>query len=121
MIFAMCLLCIGLVFFGDKLVVLVSGENYRGLGILAVVFAMGAFSEHLLMPLECGFQAISQGKVLFWSAFLRLVFSMTLGTALVWKFHAIGVGLGILFANGLVLGMLWFVFVKLTRSPAVSN
>ncbi|MEZ6117969.1 MAG: hypothetical protein R3C28_15560 [Pirellulaceae bacterium] len=112
------LFCIFLAIFGDAVVVFLCKEEYAGLGQLVVMFGLATFSEHMMMPLECGFQAISHGKMLFSAAFIRLVFSVCLGTFLIWKLGAMGVAIGILVANVCVTSFMWFWFVRLTRAPA---
>lgn len=83
---------------------------------LIASLAMGVFSTIIHVPIEFASLARSRGRLLFYTAVLRLAANSTVGVALIWYYGAVGVGFGMLAGNCLSLSIQWFAFAKEARN-----
>ncbi len=93
-------------FFGEMIVQLVYAEAAEGVTrLLLVTLGLGLMTEVLVVPVEFASVNRGRGRLMMYSALLRLLVNLTLGVFLVWHYGAVGIGIGI--TIGCVLALAW--------------
>lgn len=93
-------------FFGESIVQLVYAEAANGVTqTLLLTLGFGLMTEVLIVPVEFASVNRGRGRLMMYSAILRLLINLTIGVFLVWLYGAIGIGIGI--TIGCVLAMAW--------------
>ena len=105
-----------LITIGPQIAELVFGKNVSGVGRLLIAsIALGVFSEAVHVPIEFASLARSRGRLLFFTALLRLALSAAIGLPLIWLYGPVGVGLGMLVGNLASLTIQWIALAKEVR------
>jgi O-antigen/teichoic acid export membrane protein len=108
----MAVFCLGMLVFGGRLVQLVYGDDYVGLGMVVAVLASGAFVMSLSSPANRGLLALEMSRETFFAEFLILIVMATLGLFLILTFGIVGAALAVLFAYiaGSAFQIIIFIF-----------
>lgn len=102
-----------LVLTGPLLIEFIFAGNVEQVSTLLIAsLALGVFSTIIHVPIEFASLARSQGRLLFFTALLRLAANATIGVGLIWAFGAVGVGFGMLAGNCLSLVIQWVAFTR---------
>ncbi|MEN1678532.1 MAG: hypothetical protein AAGJ46_02995 [Planctomycetota bacterium] len=106
----------GLVTLGPLFARLVFGADFEQVDPLLILsLALGVFSTAAHLPIEFASVARSRGKLMFWTAILRLTINATVGVCLVWLLGPMGVGLGLLAGNSASLAVQWTALAREVR------
>ncbi len=101
---------------GEQVVQLIYQESASGVTrLLLLSLGLGMLMEVMLIPVEFASVNRGLGRLMMWSALLRLAINVTIGFALVWKFGAIGIGLGTAIGGFLALVWHWISLIKEVR------
>lgn len=105
-----------LVTLGPLFARLVFGADFQEVDPLLILsLALGVFSTAAHLPIEFASVARSRGRLLFWTAILRLAINATVGAGLVWLLGPMGVGLGLLAGNAASLAVQWTALAREAR------
>ncbi len=112
----MCFFLLLMGLWGEQFVQLIYSQGANGVTrALLLSLGLGMLTEVLLIPIEFASVNRGLGRLLMWSAILRLVVNVTVGFALVWHFGAIGIGLGTALGGFLALIWHWSSLIKEIR------
>lgn len=108
-IFAILLLVV-VGIFGETIVQLVYADAAKGVDrLILLTLGLGLMTEVLIVPVEFASVNRGRGRLMLYSALLRLAINLTIGVFLVWLYGVVGIGIGI--TIGCVLAMAWHWYV----------
>lgn len=98
---------------GEQIVTAVYGSQFAGHQNVAIATALGLLSEAMLIPVELGHLSLGRGRFLCATAVLRLAITLTMGSALMYRLGAAGIGYGLLIGNALAFVWQWIAMRRI--------
>ena len=95
---------------GGNAVEAIFGDKYAGIGWEVFVIGIGYCSQSLCTPVEAALTAANWVRQTFLAGMVRLVLTLVFGTFFIYQYGVVGVGYGMLAANGGLLAVEWWMF-----------
>jgi O-antigen/teichoic acid export membrane protein len=83
---------LGIVIWGDNLLIFVYGGKYAGQGGVVTALVLAMLTELVTLPTTFGLIAVGRGDILLKSYFIQLVLAVTVGLWCIYQFGPAGVG-----------------------------
>jgi O-antigen/teichoic acid export membrane protein len=113
----MAIFWVAMLIFGGRLVSLIYGDNYNGLGAVVSLLGTAIFVGALCIPTHRGLLAIESSRAVFISEFIPLILQISLGLWLVMNFQIWGAAAAILIGSIIEFAFLGVMFTKYVNSP----
>lgn len=110
----MSLLCLVLIFWGDRLISLLYGRQYAGNGLVVTIMALNVLVTATAFPLSRTLFAIERADVDFVVNLAALLIMLTLGPWLVRAYGPLGAALGLLGAGVVISALRAGAFLRLS-------
>jgi len=108
--------CFIILFFGERIIILIYGSKYTGNGTLLLILALSIMVEAVARGVDYSIWAMEQSQANFLVNIFHLVVTVSLGSLLVKTYGPLGAAWALLLSNSMASIIRYIIYIRLINS-----